>query len=101
MPRPRLDSLLEYVTAEDRVCPLPTAWDKLHRLLGPRSPPPLILAAWGSPEWAKARRLKEQIHVAAEMGELPRVDRFLRRLRVRDSSDGPPERVGDRADARA
>ena len=80
MPGRRLEALLQYVSAEDRVCPLPTAWDRLHRLLGPGSPRPLILAAWGSPEWAKARRLKEQIHFAAELGAFARVDRFLRRL---------------------
>lgn len=75
-----LESLLAYVTAERRVCPMPGAWDKLWRLLGRRSAPPLILAAWGSPWYVKRWRLEAQIRYAAEHGMLGRVDSFLRSL---------------------
>lgn len=80
MPTGRLVALLEYVTAERRVCPMPGAWDDLWRLLGRRSSPPLILAAWSSPWYAKRWRLESQIRYAAEHGTLARVDRFLRSL---------------------
>jgi hypothetical protein len=80
VPDARLDALLAFVRSADRVCPMPGPWMELHRLLGPGAPPPLILAAWGSPDWAKARRLVEQLRFAEEHGKLERVDRFLRRL---------------------
>lgn len=80
MPYHRLDLLLDYVAAEGRVCPMPAAWDELWRLLGEGAPPPLILAAWGSPWWAKGQRLRAQIAFAAEYGRLERVDSYLRRL---------------------
>jgi hypothetical protein len=76
----RLDSLLAYVTAERRVCPMPGPWDELWRLLGRRSLPPLILAAWGTPWFWKRCRLVSQIRYAAEYGMLEDVDRFLRSL---------------------
>jgi hypothetical protein len=75
-----LDPLLAYGTAERRVCPIPGPWDELWRLLGRRSLPPLILAAWGSPWLFKRARLQAQIRYAAEHGMLERVDRFLRSL---------------------
>jgi hypothetical protein len=80
VPTGRLDALLAYVTAERRVCPMPGAWDELWHLLGRRSLPPLILAAWGSPWYAKRRQLDAQIRYAAEHGLLGRVDRYLRSL---------------------
>lgn len=80
MPDARIDSLINYVTAERRVCPMPGAWNKLWRLLGRRSSPPLILAAWGTPRLFKQARLQEQIRYAAEHGKLAQVDRFLRSL---------------------
>lgn len=76
----RLDALLAYVTAERRVCPMPGAWDKLWRLLGGESLPPLILAAWDTPWLFKQARLQAQIRYAAEHGMLGRVDRFMRSL---------------------
>lgn len=77
---PDLDATLAYVTAERRVCPMPGPWDELWRLLGRRSPPPLILAAWDTPWFFKLARLQAQIRYAAEHGMLERVDRFLRAL---------------------
>lgn len=80
MPAVSLDALLAYVTAERRVCPMPGPWDKLWRLLGRRSAPPLILAAWGVPWLFKVARLQEQIRYADEHGMLGCVDRYLRSL---------------------
>jgi hypothetical protein len=80
MPAGRLESLLAYVTAERRVCPMPGAWEKLRRVLGEGAPAPLILAAWGSPWMFKRWRVQEQIRFAAEHGKLGRVDRLLRSL---------------------
>jgi hypothetical protein len=62
------------------VCPMPGPWDELRCLLGRRSLPPLILAAWGEPWHAKRRRLEAQIRYAAEHGMLGRADDFLRSL---------------------
>src|SRR5262245_49757628 len=80
MPEGRYQALLDYVIAERRVCPMPGPWDKLWRLLFRRSLPPLILAAWGSPWYAKRWRLESQIRYAADNEMLGRVDRFLRSL---------------------
>jgi hypothetical protein len=80
VPHQRLADLLAYVTADRRVCPMPGPWDKLWLLLGRRSLPPLILAAWGTPWYVKRWRLESQIRYAAEHGMLGRVDRFLRSL---------------------
>jgi hypothetical protein len=81
VPGPQLTSLLAYVREKGRVCPMPGAWTKLHRLLGDDAPPPLILAAWHVPALWKILRLREQIGYAAEHGKLDRIDRFLRGLR--------------------
>lgn len=43
------------------MCPMPTAWARLHRLLGPDAPPPLILATWRTPALWKIVRLREQL----------------------------------------
>jgi hypothetical protein len=82
-------SLLEYVKAEQRVCPMPLRWTELWEMLPGRKrsgsiwepPPPLILAAWwDTPSFAKAERLAEHINYARDHGVLGDVDRFLRGL---------------------
>lgn len=90
VPGAHLDSLLAYVTAERRVCPMPGAWDKLWHLLRRESPPPLILAAWETPWLFKQARLQAQIRYAAERGMLGRVDRFLRSLSPEAWKRAPP-----------
>ncbi len=81
MPDLRLARLLAYVNEDGRVSPMPSAWVRLHELLGPDAPPPLILAAWHYPALWKIIRLQEHIRYAAEHDSLDRVDRFLRSLR--------------------
>jgi hypothetical protein len=84
-----LQSLIEYVTASDRVCPQPARWDELWKMLpnrqrvGDRWEPdlPLILGAWWHTSAAdKRRRLISHLEYAAVNGILPQVDTFLRSL---------------------
>ena len=84
-----LGSLLEYVKAEQRVCPMPVRWNELWEMLPGRQrrgsswepPPPLILAAWwDTPSFFKMERLAEHITYAHAHGVLAAVDRFLRAL---------------------
>jgi len=84
-----LAALLEYVKAEDRVCPMPFRWTELWEMLPGRQrsgaswepPPPLVLAGWwDTPSFAKMERLAEHIRYANAHGVLGEVDRFLRGL---------------------
>jgi hypothetical protein len=84
-----LNELIEYVSSNGRVCPLPTRWKELWELLPGRKrvgdgwepPLPLILAAWSSTSAvAKKNRLREHIRYAEEHGALAEVNRFLRAL---------------------
>jgi hypothetical protein len=84
-----LTSLLEYVKAQDRVCPMPIRWDELWQMLPGRQrqggtwepAPPLILGAWwDTPSFAKMERLAEHINYASAHGVLANVDQFLRAL---------------------
>jgi hypothetical protein len=86
---PVLASLLEYVRAQERVCPMPLRWQELWEMLpgrprrgpGGEPPPPLIRGEWWStPSFAKMDRLAEHIGYAAAHGLLAEVDRFLRAL---------------------
>jgi hypothetical protein len=86
---PVLASLLEYVRAQDRVCPMPFRWQELWEMLPGRQrrgpswepTPPLILGEWWTtPSFAKMDRLSEHINYAATHGVLAEVDRFLRGL---------------------
>ena len=86
----KLTLLLEYVTADDRVCPQPMVWDKLWRMLPDRDEfekregnilRPLILGGWvGSDDTEKIERLRFQLEYASEHGVLDRVDRFIRSI---------------------
>ena len=89
MPTPQLTSLLEYVQAADRVCPMPDHWDRLCQILrkkakadGRRGPSnPLILAAWwASSNLDKIHRLREHIEFAEANAVLSEVDEYLRGL---------------------
>ncbi len=89
---PRTDylaSLLEYVTADGRVCPQPDSWNQLWEMLPNKErdgagwvpPAPLILAAWWeSTDSQKISRLRLHLEYAADNGVLDVVDRFLRNL---------------------
>lgn len=83
-----LDSLLDYVRSEGRICPMPAQWNILWEMLpyrkrvgmGWEPALPLILSAWDTPPSAKARRLEEHIRYAASHGVLDEVDQYLRSL---------------------
>ncbi len=85
----QLAGLLEFVKAEQRVCPMPVRWTELWEMLPSRElrgglwqpPRPLILGEWWTtPSFAKAERLSEHINYAAAHGCLGQVDEFLRGL---------------------
>jgi hypothetical protein len=88
---PKLASLLAFVEADGRVCPMPSEWNRLWNMLpecppraGDREPwPPLILSGWwASNDAEKATRLAYHIQWASDHGALERVDSFLRRLPI-------------------
>lgn len=89
----KLRELLEYVKANDRVCPMPIKWNELYEILhrehrvenGWHPPLPLILAAWyDTPALLKILRLQEHIEYAAQNGALAQVDEYLRHLNEED-----------------
>jgi hypothetical protein len=86
----KLKTLLEYVKADGRICPMPDSWNQLWEMLpdkkrvgmGWEPSLPLILAAWwDTPLLAKILRLAEHIRYAAEHGVLDEVDVYLRGLK--------------------
>lgn len=84
----RLIALLEYVRADNRVCPNPPEWHKLWELLPDKKlldsgwdpPLPLILGAWSLPAFLKTSLLEKHIRYAAEHSALEEVDLYLRGL---------------------
>lgn len=80
-----VDTVLEFAARNNRVCPLPQVWMKLHALLTTKgtgssktAPVPLILARWNfTGDHEKAQRLREQIEYAAETGSLTELYDFL------------------------
>ena len=88
-----VESLVAYCRENRRVCPLPSAWNRLWEMLpgrfqdddGWRPPLPLILAAWyHTPGLLKMFRLEEHIEWAAKHGALEAVGGLLRGLREDD-----------------
>lgn len=84
-----LESLLHYVTEDDRVCPKPQIWNELWELLPNRNsqgagwnpPLPLILGAWHeTTDEEKIARLALHIRHAYENGEVSVLDKFIRSL---------------------
>jgi hypothetical protein len=81
--------LIAYSREQKRVCPLPSYWNAMYKLLpskvGPKEikkcPVPLILASWdeASP-LLKMIRLEEQIKWASENGNFDKVSVYLRGL---------------------
>jgi hypothetical protein len=85
----KLQSLLQFVQAEGRICPQPGKWNELWEMLpdknrvssGWQPPLPLILAAWDhTTGLEKMLRLRQHIEYAAEHGVLDTIDRYLRNL---------------------
>jgi hypothetical protein len=85
----KLQSLLQFVQAEGRICPQPGKWHELWEMLpdkkregsGWQPPLPLILAAWDhATGLEKMLRLRQHIEYAAEHGVLDTIDQYLRNL---------------------
>jgi hypothetical protein len=87
-----VETLLDYCSQNQRVCPVPLRWKDLWELLPHRKQVesgwepalPLILGAWDSPALWKILRLKEHIEWAAQHGVLDKVSDFLRKLPEQD-----------------
>lgn len=88
-----IENLVAYCRENNRVCPLPTHWNRLWEMLpnrkrvgaGWQPPAPLILAAWhDTPAALKMLRLSEHIEWAAQHSALEDVASFLRNLREED-----------------
>jgi hypothetical protein len=88
-----IKSLVAYCRENKRVCPMPSLWNELWKMLPNRTRVgngwqpalPLILAAWhDTPALLKTLRLTEHIEWAAQHGALEMVARFLRELREED-----------------
>jgi hypothetical protein len=86
----KLKALLEFVKAEERVCPMPDYWNRLWEMLPDRKrvgmgwepPLPLILDAWwNSSPTEKEWRLEEHIRYGLEHGVLDEIDEYLRGLK--------------------
>jgi hypothetical protein len=84
-----IDDLLLYVRENERVCPMPDAWNRLWKMLPRRRDSegewvpslPLILGAWAhTSDVEKRNRLLEHIQSAADHGLLSDVDQFLRAI---------------------
>ena len=84
-----VDRLIAYCRENNRVCPLPKAWQQLWEMMpekkqtiGAWEPAvPLIGAASEAPVMLKMARLAEHIQWAAKHSALPEVAAFLRGLR--------------------
>lgn len=85
--RTGLCSLVDFCSADDRVCPAPAAWHRLWRMLprdgegrAPRHPPAYLTcrdaAADNELKWA----MVDHLLWAEEAGVLGHVDRYLRSL---------------------
>jgi hypothetical protein len=86
----QIKELIEYSSANNRVCPLPYLWNELWKMIPERKetvngwepPAPLILGAWyNTPASLKILSLTDQIEYAAEHGGFKQVDDFLRGLK--------------------
>jgi len=88
MSEEKLQSLIDYVQYDGRVCPM--CWQELWEMLPDRKqktsggwepPLPLILAAWwDTTAEQKRERLIGHIKYAANHGILDKVDKFIREL---------------------
>ena len=81
----RLDDVLGEVRRNNRVCPMPTVWVRIHALL-PNKPPHLPAVPATRDEWSrtpslqKRARLREHIEWAERHGLLAEVARFIEDL---------------------
>jgi hypothetical protein len=85
----KLDSLLDFVRSNGRICPQPWAWQRLFKLLPERTAtdpaPPYVGDSWhDANDVHKVMRLVEHIQWAAEHGAFREVSNFLRTLPKKD-----------------
>ena len=87
------DDLIRYCRENGRVCPRPSQWHKLWKMLPNRSRNgvgwepalPLILGAWAyTSNLEKMVRLEEHIKWAARHDAFEKIDSYLRGLRDSD-----------------
>lgn len=80
-----LDDVLVEARRNNRVCPMPTVWMRIHALL-PNKPPHLPAVPATRDEWTrtpslqKRARLREHVEWAATQGVLPQIHEVLRAL---------------------
>lgn len=80
-----IDDVLVEVRRNNRVCPLPTVWVRIHALI-PNKPTQLAGVPATREEWSrlpslqKRARLREHIEWAAVQGVLPQVHQVLKAL---------------------
>lgn len=84
------ESLWEYCTSKDKLCPVPMRWNDLFGMLknikqnvsgGWKPSLPLILAAWyDTTPIEKQLRFKEHIKWASDNNQLEEVGKYLRSL---------------------
>jgi len=87
----KLNSLIDYVQSDGRICPMPDYWNKLWEMLPDRRQKetggwepslPLILAAWwDTTAQEKQERLNQHIKYAFDHGVFDEIDKFLRELK--------------------
>jgi hypothetical protein len=83
--------LINYVSSEDRVCPMPKKWAAIFKIICDDLPPnklnPLILAAWyEASDSEKLDRLIEQIEFAFSLKN-EKSEKFAEAIYALDDSD--------------
>ncbi len=88
------NTLWEYCTANNRLCPMPQKWNDLHEMLiNKKQNPtgglvpllPLILAAWHeTTPLEKQLRFKEHIQWASDNNQIEEIGKYLRSLSETD-----------------
>jgi hypothetical protein len=81
-----LAALLEYASADDRICPLPIKWHEFWQLIGaPRELHPFVLSGWSfSTDRQKRARFRDQIKHATAAGNMDMVRTFVERLETQE-----------------
>ena len=88
-----IDDVMHVARINDRVCPVPGVWQRIHAMLCSLSsaqragapPPPINLLEWTrTSDFQKQLRLREQVAWARRHGAIAALDSFLRCLPERD-----------------
>lgn len=87
MKKETLESLWEYCTSSNRVCPMPMKWNDFFNILKDQKSLdlPLILNGWEmSSPLEKSLRFKDHIQSAADHNQLDEIGHYLRSLKEED-----------------